>query len=232
MQLTNETLRNLTQDANGKPLVGFASLDYTNEHGEHAIHTIIIGVNYSNTLEASRSALLTDMELCYGFTIVEPGAKDATGKFTLTAERIFITAPDAVSVYTQDAAKELLLSIYNSINSRLDGHDNTAYTKANTYTPLMHGVKIHNEEGTIELSGHAHAKRIITRGTYPTVNSRPKTIAKNALRRELPLGKWKTYRLDRATCAVRKGETLFFGSTMEIAAKLAEHVERHPLVTA
>ena len=206
-------------------VIGFASLDYVNQYGEHAIHVINLGANYDNVLEKSRQQLLAMMEIDYGFAVIAPEARNEDGLLTLTDSRIIHVGIHATDAYTALAARELLLSIYNSINNRLQGRDNDAYTKTETYTSIMHGIKLHDEQGTFELSGMAHSKRIICEGVYPTRNSRPKTIAKAALRKQLAMGKWKTFRIDCTVSITRKGETLCFGDL----ARLAESSE---LVTA
>jgi hypothetical protein len=216
-------LSRLVYNDNGNPIVGFAGLNYTNKHGEHANNTIIIGVSYDNTLEKSRKQLIAKMQIELGLDVLADDAKNDDGLFTIHRERIVTMDYAKSDDTTREAASELLLSIYNSINNRKQGKANDAYTKANTYTALFHGVKIHNEAETIELSGLAYRKRIITEGEYPVVNSRPKTIAKNKLRGALPIGKWRTYRLDKAHTIRRSGDTLFFGETEKEIETMIQH---------
>jgi len=216
-------LSRLVYNDNGTPIVGYAGLNYTNAHGEHANNTIQIGATYDNVLEKSRNQLIAKMEIELGLQTLAPDAKNDDGLFTIHADRIVAVDLNKVDDVTRAAATELLLSIYNSINNRKQGKSNDAYTKAETYTPLFHGIKVHNEAETIELSGLAYRKRIITEGTYPVVNSRPKTIAKNKLRNALPIGKWRTYRLDKAHTIRRQGDTLFFGETEKEIETMIQH---------
>ena len=218
-------LSRLVYNDNGEPIVGFAGLNYTNKHGEHANNTIIIGVSYNNTLEKSRKQLIAKMQIDLGLNVIADDAKNSDGLFTIHRERILTMDYDKADDTTRAAATELLLSIYNSIDNRKQGKSNDAYTKAETYTPLFHGIKVHNEAETIELSGLAYRKRIITEGTYPVVNSRPKTIAKNKLRNALPIGKWRTYRLDKAHTIRRQGDTIFFGETEKEIETMIQHRE-------
>jgi hypothetical protein len=216
-------LSRLVYDDNGSPIVGFAGLNYTNGHGEHANNTIIIGVSYDNVLEKSRKQLIAKMQIDLGLNVIADDAKNDDGLFTIHAERIVTMDYAKTDDTTRAAASELLLSIYNSINNRKQGKANDAYTKAETYTALFHGIKVHKENETLELSGLAYRKRIITEGDYPVVNSRPKTIAKARLRNALPLGKWRTYRLDKAHTIRRSGDTLFFGETEKEIETMIQH---------
>jgi hypothetical protein len=216
-------LSRLVYDDNGNPIVGFAGLNYTNKHDEHANHTIIIGVSYDNVLEKSRNQLIAKMQIELGLQVLADDDKNEDGFFTFHAERILTMDSTKSDDTTRAAASELLLSIYNSINNRKRGKSNDAYTKAETYTALFHGIKVHKENETLELSGLAYRKRIITEGVYPEVNSRPKTIAKAKLRNALPLGKWRTYRLDKAHTIRRSGDTLFFGETKNEIEEMMQH---------
>jgi len=218
-------LSRLVYNDNGTPIVGFAGLNYTNAHGEHANNTIQIGATYDNVLEKSRKQLIATMQIHLGLQVIADDAKNDDGLFTIHRDRIVTMDSTKSDDVTRHAATELLLSIYNSINNRMQGKHNDAYTKANTYTPLFHGIKVHNEAETIELSGLAYRKRIITEGTYPVVNSRPKTIAKNKLRSALPIGKWRTYRLDKAHTIRRQGDTIFFGETEKEIEEMIQHRE-------
>ena len=216
-------LSRLVYNDQGNPIVGFAGLNYTSNHGEHANHTIIIGISYDNALEKSRKQLIARMQIDLGLDVLADDDKNEDGFFTLHRDRIVTMNSGKADDTTRTAASELLLSIYNSINNRKRGKSNDAYTKADTYTALFHGIKVHKENETLELSGLAYRKRVITEGDYPVVNSRPKTIAKAKLRGALPIGKWRTYRLDKAHTIRRSGDTLFFGETENEIEEMIQH---------
>lgn len=106
-----------------------------------------------------------------------------------------------------EAANELLASF----NATLSGTQ-TAYTKEGQYITVANGVKLNTNDNTLELCGLEQSKVVITPGNYPKVNSKPKTIAKNAIRKTLPIGKYKTLCLDAGLFQSAKlnGETLEF----------------------
>ena len=223
-------LATITEHANGQAIAGFASLLYRNKFNELALHTVLLGTDYDNILIRSRDELLAIMEIELGFTVITPDAKDEEGRFTLHAGRIIRSDVNACDEYTAAAAPEVLLSLCNSMNSRLpDGTGfNDAYTKAETYRRTgISGIKEHILEGTLELSGMAHAKRVIEAGTYPIVNSRPKTLAKAALSERLSKSRWRTFRIDRAFRIKRMGDTIIIAPTLRDAEEI--HSE---LVTA
>jgi len=57
------------------------------------------------------------------------------------------------------------------------------------------GVKLHNATATLHLYGNVVRKRIIQPGTYPHVNSKPLTIAKEKLRYLTSVGKFRQFRV-------------------------------------
>jgi len=101
-----------------------------------------------------------------------------------------LTGVDAV------AGVELAASLAKSLACMAAGIENPDYTKAGLYESICPGVKYSKADGTLEVAGLAHSKTVIERGTYKTVNSSAKTIAKDALRSMLPIGKFRTFCLD------------------------------------
>jgi len=55
------------------------------------------------------------------------------------------------------------------------------------------GVKVHRETGALHLFGLALNKRVITPGTYKEVKSRPLTLAKDKLRKGLPVERFRQF---------------------------------------
>jgi hypothetical protein len=94
------------------------------------------------------------------------------------------------------AAQELAASLEKSLNCHLAGVTNPDYTKADTYEAICPGVKVHKLDGSLEVAGLSHSKTVLETGTFKTVNSSAKTIAKNELHQMLPIGKYRTFCLD------------------------------------
>jgi len=106
------------------------------------------------------------------------------------------------------AADELLESFRKTLNGTQDG-----YTKAETYADTaVKGLKVNTVDNSLQLFGLTQAKVVLVPGTFKTVNSAPKTIAKNKLRKALAVGKFREYALDNGAIhgARINGETIEF----------------------
>lgn len=104
----------------------------------------------------------------------------------LTSKRANLSGIDAI------AADELLKSFQKTLDGTQDG-----YTKAETYQGTsVPGLKINTVDNSLQLFGLVESKVVIIPGVYKTVNSAAKTIAKDALRRTLSIGKFKEFALD------------------------------------
>ena len=106
------------------------------------------------------------------------------------------------------AADELL----ESFKKTLDGTQDS-YTKAETYTDTaIKGLKVNTVDNSLQLFGLTQSKVVLTPGTYKVVKSAKKTIAKNKIRKELPIGKFREYALDTGAIhgARINGETIEF----------------------
>lgn len=90
------------------------------------------------------------------------------------------------------AADELIESFKKTLNGTQD-----AYTKEHIYADTaISGLKVNTNDDSLQLFGLTQSKVVIVPGTFKTVKSAEKTIAKNKLRKELPIGKFREYALD------------------------------------
>ena len=106
------------------------------------------------------------------------------------------------------AADELLLSFRKTLNGTQDG-----YTKAETYADTaVKGLKVNTVDNSLQLFGLTQSKVVLVPGTFKTVNSSLKTIAKNELRKSLPIGKFREYALDNGAIHAARvnGEVIEF----------------------
>jgi hypothetical protein len=103
----------------------------------------------------------------------------------------------------EQARLELIASFITPEKARSEG-------QTNTYTPIIDGVKVHNDTGVIYIYGYREKKEILTEGNYPLVNSKPLTIAKNELRKKLSTGKFTQYSLEEISSVRANKETLEF----------------------
>lgn len=106
------------------------------------------------------------------------------------------------------AADELLTSFKKTLDGTQDG-----YTKAETYKDTaVKGLKVNTVDNSLQLFGLTQTKVVLVPGKFKPVNSSPKTIAKNKIRKELPVGKFREYALDNGAIHTAKinGETIEF----------------------
>ena len=103
----------------------------------------------------------------------------------------------------EQARTELIASFITPEKARSEG-------QINAYTPIIEGVKVHNETGVIYVYGYREKKEILTEGNYPVVNSKPLTIAKNEFRKKLSTGKFTQYSLEEISSVRANKETLEF----------------------
>jgi hypothetical protein len=103
----------------------------------------------------------------------------------------------------EQARTELIASFIAPEKARSEG-------QTNAYTPIIDGVKVHNETGVIYVYGYREKKEILTEGNYPVVNSKPLTIAKNELRKKLSTGKFTQYSIEEISSVRANKETLEF----------------------
>lgn len=108
------------------------------------------------------------------------------------------------------AATELLDSIEKSLKVGIGNNPN--YTNADTYTsvPNISGVKVHNETGELHIMALVEQKEVLVQGVYKTVNSRPLTLAKRAIEKNLRRSKIRQFVLPNLSRAALQGEVVTF----------------------
>lgn len=72
----------------------------------------------------------------------------------------------------------------------------SSQAQIDAYINLGNGLRIHKEDFSLHVSGFVQSKKVLVEGVYKTVNSRPKTLAKNAIQKECKLRmlKYRTYK--------------------------------------
>jgi hypothetical protein len=151
---------------------------YKNSHGEDAVICLNTKAEYTELVKASLQAL----------DIYTAGSvSDSTG----VPVEICQTALDEL----RDSFSETLTEGPGN-NSRYTHSADRKLNGEATYEQLAHGVKVHTETGAVMVSGIEINKTVRTAGVYKTVNKQPKTLAKDYVRNQLPLAKWRTFKLD------------------------------------
>lgn len=93
------------------------------------------------------------------------------------------------------AANDVLESINKSIAAQKAGTQSEDYTKKGQYTPLGFGLNL-NTDNTLQMFGLLHSKVVLVPGVKKETKSSPHTIAKNIIRKMLPLSKFREFALD------------------------------------
>lgn len=189
-------------------------------YGDDEVHTVIYtGFKYDNLVRRSLEALqaMTDLDFARF-------AAESNGTFTVADVAL--------------ALSELVASFERTLNP---AEESTATTK-HVYEPLVvdgevvrggrvyrctgtkgchcrecSGDKRAPLDGTIYLQGLRIWSKVLTpapNGPVPKPNSKPKTLAKNALRRGLPVSRYVSYRLEPGTPFMLRA-----GGTAAIEAK-------------
>lgn len=110
---------------------------------------------------------------------------------SLTALQIL--APTLTEPLQQQACKELMESYQKSLDCIDKGEINPNYTAKDAYVTIAQGIKYCVSTGEIHVSGLSHAKQVIEPGNWPVVNSKPLTLAKKALEKDLPKARWRQF---------------------------------------
>jgi hypothetical protein len=161
----------------------FVSITYLSKKAnELARHTLNIGFNYNTLVEKS----VTELEL-------------------LIEENKLVW-----NDLQKEAAQEVLASLNKTLVAHQNGEQNDDYTKKGMYAPIVNGINVNLNDGSIQVFGLSHTKVVLVEGVYPTVNSKPLTIAKNEIRSLLSISKFREFAIDPgqvSECKVN-GETL------------------------
>ena len=192
MTLNDNIIAEITKRVVALKGARIASLTYLSKKaGELARYTANFGFSYIQVVEKS----ITELEIL----IAENEARKASAEF--------IWSP-----VTEQAVAELMASLKESVAAHARGEQNSAYTKKGMYIPLGNGASLNTNDNTIQLFGLVLTKKVIVEGNYPHVNSAPKTIAKNRIRKLLPIGNFREFALDNSQVAQMKVN----GDTIEI----------------
>ena len=154
--------------------------------GELAKHVVHIGFNYHTAVEKS----VTELEI-------------------LIAENDATWTP-----LQKEAGSSIMASLKKTLEAHARGEQNADYTKKDQYIPIGNGVNINSTDNTIQVFGLAHHKTVLVPGFYKTVNSRPLTLAKREIEKQLTVGKFREFALDPSQIAGAR----INGDTLELAS--------------
>jgi glutaminase len=137
--------------------------------------------------------------------LVNVGASLTSAKYSdiETLQSLDVTALNGDSILLEKARVEL-------INSFIAPNENRSQGQIEAYTIVAKGIKVHNETGEIYVYGLRKSKTTLVEGVYPQVNSKPLTLAKNQLRKELKSSKFTQYKLSATSVIKTNGEEIIF----------------------
>jgi len=94
-----------------------------------------------------------------------------------------------------EIAEKARISLLNSLQKNLNPETASAQSKAqkNAYYHVDKNVKINKTNGDIYINGMLIQKTVLINGVYPEVNSRPLTIEKNKIKKELLTSKYRQF---------------------------------------
>jgi hypothetical protein len=157
--------------------------------GELARHTLILNSSYRNLLVNSIEKLSALDKVDFELIQKDCGVDFATMEI---------------------ARLEVLASLQKSLTAFDAGEQSEDYTKRGQYAAIAPNLKMNLNDNTFEVSGLSHSKVVLETGEYKEVKSKPVTIAKNSIRKWLPISKFRTFAVDVESFASMRmnGETL------------------------
>ena len=126
----------------------------------------------------------------------------------------FLKNLDVLLLMDMKSTKPMLeIARVELLNSLISPDENRSQAQADAYTHIesIQGVKIHNETGIVYVYAMTVSKEIVTKGTYKTVNSSEKTIAKNELKKLLKSTQYRQFLIPNITAIKANGDTLELG---------------------
>lgn len=85
------------------------------------------------------------------------------------------------------ALSEMTISAEKNLSENIEDRTKNSQAQTNAFVDIGNGIRVNRAELTVQIFGMIVQKTVIVKGDYKTVNSRPKTIAKNAIKKYLGL---------------------------------------------
>jgi hypothetical protein len=83
--------------------------------------------------------------------------------------------------------------------------------KNDNFIHITNGLKYHTENNELYVYGMQVYKTVLSEGEYKEKNSKPLTIAKNVIRKNLKTSKYRQYKISKAEQFKIKGDIIMFG---------------------
>lgn len=112
-----------------------------------------------------------------------------------------------------EIAKTALAELIDSSERNLTEENKTVQSEAQSdaYISLGKGLRLHKDSMEVYVSGFANSKKVLVEGNYPSVNKQAKTLVKDALKKNLKMGKFRNFKLGKADALTITGDTIYLG---------------------
>lgn len=126
------------------------------------------------------------------------------------------------------AGQMVMDSLQKSLEAHKNGQQNEDYTKKGMYAPVRNGVNINLNDNSIQLFGLVQSKVVLVEGEHKPVNSKPMTILKNKITKQLSVSKFREFALDKSVVLGGKsnGETFECSSDFEALKNVVVNVNQ------
>lgn len=152
------------------------------ENFSNLVGTSFVGVN---SYLAKTSGELANHVILANFDYSKAVKKDIAKLENATALKLqAISEKIGVDIATVNEAHKELLSAFVK-NQSNDTKSAQSKAQSDLYVNICPAVRLNTETMKLHVYGLAISKQVIEKGTYKSVNSRPKTIAKNAIKKAL-----------------------------------------------
>jgi len=160
---------------------------YTNDKGEVADVVINVGIKHNTTLKGDLEKRLPKIK---------------ASQYLLFAEK-----------YGDNVALQAFAEKQLSMEKSLAGTNVHANGQIDAYLHVGNGIKIHIETGDIFIYGYVVSKKVLVKGVYPVVKSRPLTLCKKDIDKGLKAGKYRQYKIsfDKLVEVVTGGRVVQLG---------------------
>lgn len=113
----------------------------------------------------------------------------------------------ALEIYEM-AYAEMLESATKNVSANIEERTTASQSQTDAYEHLTSGIKVCKSTDEIHIFGMIDQKNVVVAGTYKTVNSSDKTLAKKAITKQLNLraGKFRTFKVLNVAEAKVSGE--------------------------
>ena len=185
-------LQRLVQALNSAKGSKFVAFTYTNKFGEEASRLIQINTIYEN-------ALKKDLDIIPNVEYVDNDKFDRATFITAQAELM--------------KSIKMSLGINDDTMNKTDKdtHANRSNGQKNAYVQVAKNMKFNLEKQQLHIFAKEVRKTILVEGEYPQVNKRPKTMAKDFIRKQMKSSKYRNYVISNLDEIKINGDTIVLG---------------------